>query len=162
MTENSDQDRLVPFVFRHVEALARLWQARLGLAALGWQETVSRADVIAEAVAHRLAANPSSPGEFGDHSQRCVRRIEGALHRVSRLVPGSTCIHRALAAQKMLVARDFGARLVIGLRKGAVAVEGHAWLEVWRGDKSWRAFWSDEAGYTAVVDPRRRATPFAG
>lgn len=126
---------------RHLEALARLYQARIELAWKGWASQLERAKALADEPA--VTAN-------GDDEQR-LRRVERALWRVSRWVPGASCIHRALAAQRMLRRRGFQSEVVIGLRRGDEEIEGHAWIEVRHGDRLWRAFWDDRARYSVVA-----------
>lgn len=133
-------DDLIAWTGRHVEALARLWQARIELAVAGWSETIDRAD--------RRARRPATmPDSFAEDA---VRRVERSLRRVDRFVVGSTCIHRALAAQRMLIRRGLATKVVIGLRRGERAIEGHAWIEARLPDRVLRAFTTDEAGYSAV------------
>jgi hypothetical protein len=49
--------------------------------------------------------------------------------RCSRLVPGTLCLHRVLAAKTWLARRGRSAELVLGLRPGVPDADGHAWLE---------------------------------
>ena len=58
-----------------------------------------------------------------------------AVSRASRLVPGASCLTRAIALE-LLVGRDAGTGVVfrIGVRRGASGgIEGHAWIETHRG-----------------------------
>ena len=136
----SEEGDPVSFVARHIEALGRLWQSRIELSLTDWATQLERAEA--------LAAEPGSM-EFDD-GERCVLCVERALRRVSRFVPGATCIHRALAAQRMLVGRGLQTEVVIGLRRQQDEIEGHAWIEVHHRDRIWRAFWGDGARYSVV------------
>ena len=147
-------------ITRHLEALGRLCQARVALFARGWQETLDGAHALAERATADLITQPMDPAELTGDGADSVTAVERALWRASRLVPGSTCIHRALAAQKMLIRRGFGARVVIGLRKRHAQLEGHAWIEAWRAGSRCRAFWTEEAGYAAVVEPAKAQASF--
>jgi hypothetical protein len=47
-----------------------------------------------------------------------------------RLVPGTTCLVRALAAQALLARRGHASQLRLGVARGSGrAFEAHAWLE---------------------------------
>lgn len=124
-------------IFRHAEALGRIFQARATLRCRGWKKTLAHAQSLGEKSAP-LVVN-SSPVTLGD--------IERSLLRASRVLPGTTCIHRALAGQRMLLRRQIPARIVLGLRKSTEAVEGHAWLEVQLLHMVDHLFWSEETGY---------------
>lgn len=71
------------------------------------------------------------------------------LMRLSRLVPGSNCLDRAVVLRCLGAWHGFEGRVVIGFRsKGASkGFEGHAWIE-WEDEG--RSFVHDEDGYTAV------------
>jgi hypothetical protein len=62
--------------------------------------------------------DPSLPG-----------RVARAVRRVSRIVPGATCLTQALAAQALLECHGLPTRLQIGIRDEGQAVQAHAWLE---------------------------------
>ena len=56
-------------------------------------------------------------------------RVARAVQRVSRVVPGATCLTQALAAQVLLERRGLPTRLRIGIRDRSQAMQAHAWLE---------------------------------
>ena len=141
MIDRLDLERgAVRLMGRHAEALGRLWQARIELILSGWAQTLKRAE--------RRASSGGSMAE--DDLEEMVRRCERALRRMNRFVPGATCIHRALAAQRMLLRRRASCRIVIGLRRGTQDVEGHAWVEAGDGDRTVCAFFTDDAGYSPI------------
>ena len=123
----------------HLEALALLAWARWRLQSRGWQKSIDEARRL-----EREMAIAADNGQGGID----VGAIELALHRASRLIPGVTCIHRALAGQRILGRRGEAAKLVIGLRKSEDALEGHAWLELREGAQ--KLFVEDGAGYQEV------------
>jgi hypothetical protein len=59
---------------------------------------------------------------FPDRAARAVRRV-------SRVVPGATCLTQALAVQAFLERRGLPTRLHIGVRDSGEAVRAHAWLD---------------------------------
>jgi hypothetical protein len=59
-----------------------------------------------------------------------VERIVWAVGAADRLVPGTTCLVRALAAQVLLARRGHASQLRLGVAGGGGrAFEAHAWLE---------------------------------
>jgi hypothetical protein len=57
-------------------------------------------------------------------------RVARGVTQAGRVVPGATCLIRALAVQVLLERHGFPARLHIGVvRDGRQAVRGHAWVE---------------------------------
>lgn len=58
-----------------------------------------------------------------------VERARALAYRWSDLVPGASCLHRAIATQVWLAAYRIETRVVLGIRKRD-ELEGHAWLEV--------------------------------
>lgn len=128
----------------HGEAILELWMARIALERYGWKEVLRAAERIGR------RSSQGEQGESGDQSSGGIREVERALYRMSRLCPGATCIHRALAAQRLLARRSVGSRVVIGLRKRQGVLEGHAWLEVARTGAV--LFVSADAGYREVFD----------
>lgn len=61
-----------------------------------------------------------------------ARLAEGYAGRASSYLPGTRCLHRALAAQIWLARRGIDSEVVVGLRRSG-DLEGHAWLEWDRG-----------------------------
>jgi hypothetical protein len=56
--------------------------------------------------------------------------VTWAVRRVSRAVPGATCLTQALAAQVLLSRRGYASRLRIGVARAADnGLRAHAWLE---------------------------------
>lgn len=66
--------------------------------------------------------------------------------RASKLVPGTSCMHRALACRLWFARRGVNAQIVVGFRKRG-ALEGHAWLEVKAKDAPLVMFRSEGDGY---------------
>src|SRR5262245_55511208 len=59
-----------------------------------------------------------------------VERIVWAVGAADRLVPGTTCLVRALAVQALLARRGHASQLRLGVTGGGGrAFEAHAWLE---------------------------------
>lgn len=59
-----------------------------------------------------------------------VERIVWAVGAADRLVPRTTCLVRALAAQALLARCGHASQLRLGVARGSGRVfEGHAWLE---------------------------------
>lgn len=76
-----------------------------------------------------LAERWGRPTDHGADVEVSVALAQTSARRMSRLLPGTTCLHRALAARIWLSRRGIDADIVVGFRKGA-GLEGHAWLEV--------------------------------
>ena len=71
---------------------------------------------------------PPKPGRATDPS--FADRVATAVVQASRVVPGATCLTRALAAQALLERQGVPTRLHIGIiRDGGQAIRGHAWVE---------------------------------
>jgi hypothetical protein len=67
----------------------------------------------------------------GDGAVRDCAAIGAIFNRVAgRSVFRHTCMHRALALQRMLARRGIAANLQIGLGRRPKLFPGHAWLEV--------------------------------
>jgi len=74
----------------------------------------------------RLGNRPRSRSDSGPP----VERIVWAVGAADRLVPRTTCLVRALAAQALLERRGYASQLRFGVAGGAGrAFEAHAWLE---------------------------------
>jgi hypothetical protein len=75
---------------------------------------------------------PGVPGNASDLS--LPERVARAVARISRVVPGATCLTQALAGQVLLERHGFPTRLHIGVaRDGREAVRAHAWLDTQGG-----------------------------
>lgn len=62
-------------------------------------------------------------------AQPSVEDIAWAVRRVSRAVPGATCLTQALAARLLLSRRGYDSRLEIGVTRAAGSrLRAHAWL----------------------------------
>ncbi|MBA2665058.1 MAG: lasso peptide biosynthesis B2 protein [Bradymonadaceae bacterium] len=72
-------------------------------------------------------------------------------NRASRLVPGTSCMHRAVAARLWLARRGIAGRIVIGFRKRGW-LEGHAWLEISTDTDPIYLFKSESDGYSRSLD----------
>jgi hypothetical protein len=100
------------------EALAAVIFVRLGLWFLPWR--------IWERVAGRLPSAGMSVGS----AETTAQDVAWAVRRVSRAVPGATCLTQALAAQFLLSRRGYASRLRIGVARAPGArLRAHAWLE---------------------------------
>lgn len=140
-------------ILRHSEALTRILKARVTLRLRGWKKTLELASQLSAQDLPRHRSDPDSPLARMKEEQLLFEEIEASLWRVSRLIPGTTCIHRALAAQEMLYRRRFPARLIVGLRRNGAQLEGHAWLEVIGDRLTASLFWSEESGYQPLKTP---------
>ena len=137
-----DDNRIARWLRLHLEALAEVGVARLRLSWSSWRR------VLEESQRRVPTGGPASESLNGGQPP-VVDAVERAIWRIDRFVPGSTCIHRAVAGHRMLTRRGIDARVVIGLRSGD-ALEGHAWIEIDGGDRLQRAFIEDDAGYQSV------------
>lgn len=71
---------------------------------------------------------PGMPGGTPDPS--VPDRVARAVTRVSRVVPGATCLTQALAVQVLLERHGLSTRLHIGVIHGdGQAMRAHAWLD---------------------------------
>lgn len=62
-------------------------------------------------------------------SAALAQRMEIAILRASRFVPGSTCLAEACAARILLAIKGFGATMRVGVRTGSDGrLMAHAWL----------------------------------
>lgn len=84
--------------------------------------------------------------------EETVGRGKILASRASRVVPGSACMHRALATRLWLARRGVDSQIVIGFRKRG-AIEGHAWLEVVMANGQLEDVYRSEAdGYSRSLD----------
>lgn len=91
----------------------------------------------------------------GGGAQPSVEDIAWAVGRISRVVPGATCLTQALAARILLSRRGYDSRLEIGVSRAAgPRLRAHAWLKtndfVVLGGR-------DAAGYTPLSATPRSA-----
>jgi Transglutaminase-like superfamily len=101
-----------------VAATALLAVTRVGLWILPFRWVLRASD----ALAHR----PRPRGDGGPSLERIVWAVGAA----GRLVPWTTCLVRALAAQALLARRGHASQLRLGVAGGSGrAFEAHAWLE---------------------------------
>ena len=79
---------------------------------------------------HRVLRNVLAPA--ANHPNRGeAASITAVFQRVARATPlAHTCMHRALALQRVLARRGIAATLRIGLGRKPQLLPGHAWLEV--------------------------------
>ena len=136
-------NRSVRWLLLHVEALAEVAVARLRLSWSSWRR------VLEQSQRRVPAGGPGKADSLNGGQPQVVDAVERAIWRIDRFVPGSTCIHRAVAGHRMLTRRGVEARVVIGLRSGD-ALEGHAWIEIDAGHHLQRVFVEDDAGYQSV------------
>ena len=94
------------------------------------------------------------PRAAAGSAQPSVEDIAWAVRRVSRAVPGATCLTQALAARLLLSRRGHDSRLEIGVSRAGSRLRAHAWLEtnnvVVLGGR-------DAAGYTPLSATPRSA-----
>ncbi|MFV0644570.1 MAG: lasso peptide biosynthesis B2 protein [Sphingomonadaceae bacterium] len=91
-----------------------LWVARIRLSTYGF------GDPRANTAGNRQDVR--TPADLG-------RRVAWAVDRAARLVPGDTCLVRAIAGQRVLALKGFRSDIFIGVRKNAHSpLEAHAWL----------------------------------
>lgn len=104
---------------RALEALGWVAAARVLLVGFSFRQTVS---LTAFLDARWPARDAGSPGQ--------TARLSYLVRRVSRAVPGATCLTQAVALKWMLARRRIGCRLRIGVRhEPGAAFAAHAWLE---------------------------------
>jgi len=102
-----------------IESVAILWVIRLGLWLLPFQ-----------ALRRLLTRLTRSTPKPRDEDPDFIRRVARAMRVTGRLVPGTTCLTQALAAQILLGQRGYHPLLRIGVAKdGGGRLEAHAWLE---------------------------------
>lgn len=79
-----------------------------------WRRAIPRL----RGVAHRLVPGTPSRDDVAE-----------AVSRASAVVPGASCLTRALATALLLPRGDPAAIVRFGVHRSATGVEGHAWLE---------------------------------
>lgn len=112
-----------------------------------------------ERVANRLPSRRPPAGS----AHVAARDVAWAVSRVSRAVPGATCLTQALAAQLLLSRRGYASRLRIGVaRAPGDGLRAHAWLEsdglVVLGESGFEAF----TPLSATMAEREDVTSRAG
>lgn len=75
-----------------------------------------------------------------------LARGRALAYRWSSIIPGCSCLHRAVSTHVWLAAFRLDSRVVLGIRRRA-ELEGHAWLEVYLPDAATLLFVDDEDGY---------------
>ena len=138
-----DDNRVTRWLRLHLEALAEVGVARLRLSWSSWRR------VLEESQRRVPTGGPGASESLNGGQPQVVGAVERAIWRIDRFVPGSTCIHRAVAGHRMLTRRGIDARVIIGLRSRD-ALEGHAWIEIDAGHGLQRVFVQDDAGYQSV------------
>ena len=58
-----------------------------------------------------------------------VRTLVWSVEAISRRLPGSTCLSRALAAQRLLARWGYASELCLGVARSDRELRAHAWLE---------------------------------
>lgn len=100
------------------ESLAAVILVRLCLYLLPWK------------VWQRVAGSLPRPRALAISAQPTAEDITWAVRRVSRAVPGATCLTQALSAQLLLSRRGYASQLRIGVTRGpGPRLRAHAWLE---------------------------------
>lgn len=98
---------------------AALWLARMRI--LLSVAPFERAQRLADQPRGAIRPDPSLTGTS----------IGRAVDRASTVIPGATCLVKALAAQAMLTRAGFSPKLELGVaRSEAKSFEAHAWLEL--------------------------------
>src|SRR5687767_4024900 len=101
-----------------LEAFAAVAYVRLGLRVLRWPTW--------ERVTGRMRQDRRPDGT----ALTTVQDVAWAVERVSRAIPGATCLTQALAARLLLSRRGHASRLKIGVtRPAGERLRAHAWLE---------------------------------
>lgn len=101
------------------EAWALLLVTELGLRWLGMRRL--------ERLLHRLAGRSASGALPPPEETARLRRLVGQA--AANHLGSPRCLPRALVLRSMLQRRGWGSRLRIGVRRGALGIEAHAWLE---------------------------------
>ena len=104
---NSEDRRLL------LEAGLILIRIRLSLLILPWRRAVAAARTLPMRAPRRVAPSHAA----------------WAIRNASRMVPGATCLTRALALQHLLNRAGHATRLSLGVSNGACGFEAHAWVE---------------------------------
>ena len=100
---------------------------KMRLLALTWVVLVIVRAALLLTSYRRLA--PMLPSAHRAPSPALAGRVEAAVLRASRLVPGSTCLVEACAARVLLAIRGFGATMRVGVQTGPDGrLIAHAWL----------------------------------
>lgn len=97
----------------HLLAIWRLALIRLSLAVAGYQRTLRWANRLHQRAGH---CDP----------QASIR----AIGRSARLMPGCTCLHRAMVLLTLLPTSAGQATLQFGVRKLDDTLVGHAWIDL--------------------------------
>ena len=103
---------------RTLEASGFVLVARFLLVAVPFRRTVALATFLGE----RLPAR-------GSGNLQQMLRLSYLVQRVSRHVPGATCLTQAVALKLMLIRRRIACNLRIGVQKEDGVFKAHAWLE---------------------------------
>lgn len=115
-----DRWRRVPAARRSAlrESLAAVILVRLCLHLLPWRMWA------------RVVGSPPRAREIANSVQPTADDVIWAVGRVSRAVPGATCLTQALAAQLLLSRRGQTSQLRIGVTRAPhQRLRAHAWLE---------------------------------
>jgi len=143
---------------RRTEALPRRVGENVGMAALMTASRVLLATSkirevkqLAELTANTLRL--SSP--LREHYDT-LARSRALAYRWSRVVPGCSCLHRALSTQVFLAAYRIQSKIAFGIRRREL-LEGHAWLEVYVDNMATLLFVEDDDPYEVEVPFGERA-----
>ena len=101
-------------------------------------------------LAERAAATLRGTSLLPEHPET-LARARALAYRWSKIIPGCSCLHRAVSTQVFLGAFRMQTRVVLGVRR-TNALEGHAWLEVHLGDAATLLFVDDTDGYPVRLD----------
>ncbi len=109
---------------RALEAFGAVAVARFLLVGFSFRQTMALTALLDRRWTARGTGNPAQ-----------TARLSYLVRRVSRAVPGATCLPQAVALKWMLARRRIACRLRIGVRHGPDgAFQAHAWLETSSGE----------------------------
>ena len=81
-----------------------------------------------------------------------LARLERWSNRISKRIPGSHCLHRAVGLNVLLGFEGIPSNVVVGFRKRE-KIEGHAWLEIFIHGNSHILFSSVDEGFRSTWIP---------
>ncbi len=114
----------------------------MGVISLGLSTVPLR--MVRRLLALRAVPKPGDPGTLA------LDDIARAVTRASAVVPGSTCLVRALALHTLLERRGCSAELRMGFaRTASGSLGGHAWVEA-----GGNVFGGDSFGHASIPLPR--------
>jgi len=70
-----------------------------------------------------------APRPASRNPQPALSQLAWAVNASTRLIPRSTCLVRALAAQRLLARHGYPSTLHLGVARAPNGLDAHAWLE---------------------------------